>query len=440
MATTGSYVDEAVKRLQQRAGQAKASAAETAPGSGAPRTTVNDTTARPRSIIGRARELARRPVKPGDFAKLGKKALRAGGRAYAPLAGVAAVSDSFEPDSTARYAKRFGMDEPTGDYSAGDIARFTALRGLGFASDLANAMTFGAAGTLFRDKDMPSQQDDGPVREASAAEPDAQPPDQMRQPEQPAGQDGGRMPAADGKVDLGAMLDDPKFVPPRGTGIIRNQRTGRTRAVAGNPDQPQQATVQQEEQPTNRKVDMPNLALAMDASTLPQYMAQFSTATQQAADNRRRTANRKGIIARQKGRQDLEKGEQDLSKGKIEISQLKQLEQVLSELHTLDDSNDPQGTRRAELTELALTLQGKKPGSRFEFKTTRDTDEVGFPIQQIIRVNPRTGKAELVDPGAQQGAAPNAGNQGAGQFEEGKVYQDANGNKARRVNGQWEPL
>lgn len=65
----------------------------------------------------------------------------AGGlRGAAPLmaAGgtIGALSDATDEDSTARYAKRFGVSEPTGDGSLGDIAKFAALRAGGFASDL----------------------------------------------------------------------------------------------------------------------------------------------------------------------------------------------------------------------------------------------------------------------------------------------------------------
>lgn len=71
----------------------------------------------------------------------------------AALAAVPAIAAATDEDSTATYARRFGLDEPTGDGSAGDIARFAALRGLGFASDVGSAMTFGLADSLYRDKD-----------------------------------------------------------------------------------------------------------------------------------------------------------------------------------------------------------------------------------------------------------------------------------------------
>lgn len=73
------------------------------------------------------------------------------GKGVAALSVIPALAESAAEDSTARYAKRFGMDEPTGDGSAGDILKFAALRGLGFASDLGNSLTMGLAGNLYRD-------------------------------------------------------------------------------------------------------------------------------------------------------------------------------------------------------------------------------------------------------------------------------------------------
>jgi hypothetical protein len=69
-----------------------------------------------------------------------------------------AMLDSAAPDSTARYAKRFAMDEPTGDGSVGDVAKFAGLRTLGFFSDLGNSLTGGLAGRLYQDNDMPAAQ------------------------------------------------------------------------------------------------------------------------------------------------------------------------------------------------------------------------------------------------------------------------------------------
>lgn len=91
------------------------------------------------------------------------------GKGVAALSVIQALAESAAEDSTARYAKRFGMDEPTGDGSAGDILKFAALRGLGFASDLGNSMTMGLAGNLYRD----NQGEQAPGTAAAQAAPDA---------------------------------------------------------------------------------------------------------------------------------------------------------------------------------------------------------------------------------------------------------------------------
>jgi len=62
------------------------------------------------------------------------------------------IMDGMEEDSTARYAERFNLPEPTGDGSVGDMLHFAALRGLGAASDMGSALTFGLADNLYRDK------------------------------------------------------------------------------------------------------------------------------------------------------------------------------------------------------------------------------------------------------------------------------------------------
>lgn len=76
--------------------------------------------------------------------------------AIGPLAGsfaaVPGIVNAMEDDSTARYAERFGVSEPTGDGSLGDIAKFTGLRAGGFATDLGSTLTGGLADLLYRDK------------------------------------------------------------------------------------------------------------------------------------------------------------------------------------------------------------------------------------------------------------------------------------------------
>lgn len=108
-------------------------------------------------------------AKPRGFvsgaASQGRKVLNAGGRLAPGLAAADAIAPSLEQDSTARYAERFGVSEPTGDGSFGDIAKFSALRAGGFASDLGNTLTFGQAGRLYRDKQREAAEGESPYTE-----------------------------------------------------------------------------------------------------------------------------------------------------------------------------------------------------------------------------------------------------------------------------------
>lgn len=128
----------------------------------------------------------------GNTARAVKQSIGGGGAAPLLVAGgtLGAMQDASAGDSTARYAKRFGVSEPTGDGSFGDMAKFAGLRAGGFASDLgANILDTGTAvvngvrgamgaqpiptfrSLMFRDGD-PNQ---APTAPAGAAKPAAAP-------------------------------------------------------------------------------------------------------------------------------------------------------------------------------------------------------------------------------------------------------------------------
>jgi len=96
-----------------------------------------------RSVAGAAGNTARQVLNNSKVSGM----IKAGGA----VAAAQAIGDSMQDDSTARYAKRFGVSEPTGDGSFGDMAKFAALRAGGFASDLGNHLTGGLAGKLYQD-------------------------------------------------------------------------------------------------------------------------------------------------------------------------------------------------------------------------------------------------------------------------------------------------
>jgi hypothetical protein len=64
-------------------------------------------------------------AKPGLPSRIGAGLARVGSAAVLGDA----LGGSMAEDSTARYAQRFGFDEPTGDGSIGDVAKFATLRG-----------------------------------------------------------------------------------------------------------------------------------------------------------------------------------------------------------------------------------------------------------------------------------------------------------------------
>ena len=98
----------------------------------------------------------KRVVPTAQPSSLKTKLLKGG----AALAAGAALADSAAKDSTARYAERFGVSEPTGDGSMGDMAKFALLRAGGFASDMGNNLLMGVPGAMFyRDKQADAKSD-----------------------------------------------------------------------------------------------------------------------------------------------------------------------------------------------------------------------------------------------------------------------------------------
>ena len=76
------------------------------------------------------------------------------GRVGGALAVGSALLDQTDENADDRYAKRFGWDGPNegeGDPSFAGFLKYFGKRGLGFASDLGDKLTFGGAGKLYRD-------------------------------------------------------------------------------------------------------------------------------------------------------------------------------------------------------------------------------------------------------------------------------------------------
>jgi hypothetical protein len=88
------------------------------------------------------------------------------------IPGLAALDTYNTP--TEDYYKRFGIDPPEGS-GIGSFAKDVGVRGLGFASDLANTLTFGGAGKLagYRDKEVAPPQQNYTRKPAAPAAPTA---------------------------------------------------------------------------------------------------------------------------------------------------------------------------------------------------------------------------------------------------------------------------
>lgn len=84
-------------------------------------------------------------------------------------AGVMGAVDANTDDATDRYAERFAMAPPTYDGSPGDIAKQVTLRGLGFASEMGNALTMGGAGLMYRDRQRQASEAEARQTAAGAA-------------------------------------------------------------------------------------------------------------------------------------------------------------------------------------------------------------------------------------------------------------------------------
>ncbi|MBI4695593.1 MAG: hypothetical protein HY749_16370 [Gammaproteobacteria bacterium] len=226
-----------------------------------------------------------------------------------------------------------------------------------------------------------------------------------------------------------SLVDNGAYVPPRGTGIIRNNGTGAITEINGSPA-PEQVAQAPSDIGRREPVNVPNAALATDIDTLPQFLQGASEAGQALVNNKQQAAKEAGLIRRAKAGQEYQKGE-------TELGAQQRLDHVLEQLTQLNDQNDPQGAKRAELQNTALTLRGHVP-------TTSDTPEDRYRNTLTKGVLPaaldekgRTDALKWVDQQMADYRERRSGRAAAPQYEEGKVYVDGKGNRAKYQNGQW---
>lgn len=448
--------DDTIKRSRARAESARAAAgsAKAAP----PPPLVNDTIANPPrpGIAARAAggikgavQTARTVLNTG------------GGKIGGPLArglavfnGLAApVIGAFEDDSTARYAQRFGMQEPTGDGGVGDIAKFTALRGLGAASDMANGMTMGLAGQFFRDKDWqppgagtpapaPAAQTASVVPPASAiASPQA---GGMQQPGPIASR---AMPLPQGVTQDGpasftnvpSMPLSNRVMTPQNQGALDNLVASQPAAQDFESRMGISKDVYDARQRSREGASLQQLGLnRKERGAAMENMGLLGVPGEQGLITRARNAEVQGLEAKNQATQ-------------IETEQASRVNDMVGKLLSLNDQNDPDGSQRSSMFENLRALGINK--STYE-ETPRDkymrdlskasaqggVDRTPAEIQQMIAQGMQAYDTNFQNVDADptgQAAAPAAA---APNFQEGKVYTDGQGNRARYENGQWVTL
>jgi hypothetical protein len=154
------------------------------------------------SQTGRGGAIPREGVVRRTTNALRGRGVSAAGRARAvrggAIAGAAAIVPQLDENYDRTLEQRFGFAEPTadeGEASLGGFAKYAGRRLLGYASDLGNVMSFGAAGNLYRDQQgaIPAEGQE-PHKDASGKTP---PPETPPTPDETIAQaaitDGARM-------------------------------------------------------------------------------------------------------------------------------------------------------------------------------------------------------------------------------------------------------
>jgi len=405
------YVREAIDRLNQRAAGVKAATAGVQPAPAQP--IVNDTTA-PKApkgpgVVGRVRSVINGPAPsasaPGPVSRaagfVGRKLAGAGGFVARRVAPALAVAESLKDagaftapgegdgGSTERYARRFNVQEPTGDGSVGDIAKFAALRAGGFASDLANNLTGGILGrTLYRDRDMPRPgEEQAGTAQAAQAQPPA--PGRRQATEQQAAEPAPAAPPASPApvtAQTGGIVGQRAQALPGG--IIQDGPAsftdGRSAPMPDRVMSPQNAqaldnlVAGQPQAPQDFESRMGISQDVYDARQRSREVASLKNAGFDRADRTKimlktqpeilATGETKGIIRRQQ-RQQLALGDQELAAGEIknqvagaEAAQAQSMAGLVNQLLTLNNQNDPAGEQRMQIHQNLRALGVNRAG------------------------------------------------------------------------------
>lgn len=341
------------------------------------------------------------------------RAMLSGGLAKAGAAGAAvgALADNAVTP-TERYADRFGFQGDT-------PLKYGALRGLGFASDLGNAMTFGQAGKLYRDRGNTYPGEMAPLGALPAVNVATSTPAYRgitSGPTNPRGRNarsappgrsgGSRALPSEVRMQLDRSLEDGQgvIVGARGrvAGNVPGVRTGPTQGALSIVDPFRESTAAD---PTTHA--LANAALIGDGGALKGALSDaIARGDYQAADMAVRNPEERAQLQETQARGALMKditnrvragqpvGEQrlalaqqfigtphadpqgeaigrrgalaDLQTKEMQLQSVNRIQQMVDEYTTLDNSNDPTGERRDALLSSILAAQGKTQDPRYK--------------------------------------------------------------------------
>lgn len=362
-------------------------------------------------------------AKPAAAAPVGKVAkIARAAKAVGTVGALAATGIDTATTEQEDYYKRFGLEPKNDGTITGDLLPNVGVRALGAASDLGNALTFGAAGKLFRDKQqeqpiaslterpaaapggLPNKPQAQPVVGAAAASPQV-----FRQGNTFTDQPGpGRepfTPAQAGVSVLGGAEDMKRieaFLAERDA--ERNEQQAR-RSQADQADFARVAQFREREgleaaarsarieANSFRNSDLPpryRSALQLRASELAAQAAGVEGRAPAGA----RTPEQEVALAGQK-RQNKMQGDlaeqQSIAAG-LQNQQAQRAATVMQQIDQLNEQT-PSGQRRA-LIDRALVGQGKDPDAgRFEaIENIAGIDQFGAPIKVRSLFDTRSGQ------------------------------------------------
>ncbi|MGE3777269.1 MAG: hypothetical protein AB7F89_08805 [Pirellulaceae bacterium] len=328
-----------------------------------------------------------------------------------------AFLDQFDDDALPRYAERFGVLPPSGDGSFGDLAKSVALRAGGFASDLGSGLTMGLASRLYRD------------RPAATVRPPASSPGMISA--------------------LAASTANPSGIVQQGTGSFADAGAAPLPAVelsgqnAGALDRlatryepnmptavPPQVGLTVDDIPENVRAAR---LLARRAATLRQAGLRGAELNDALAGSEAyadvATPGAQRLLAQSRDAEANQLARADRAGAREEQGLIQQahrtetVNRITARLAKLDDYSDPSGAQRGSLIETLRNLSG-------DFAPTVDVREQNRQAMILAALKSGTPLEEDSLGLIEKLSGP----------VNGAIYKDAEGNRARYVNGRWIEL